>query len=262
MIKDSITQSEFQEKLPSESRAFLDGVFSQCHGFIHIQIIHSTRKVRNPKTRKEEPETHSYFYKSVEEIPWDMLKEKNKEGFNIYFGICSRKEQKGEKSAVFEMPGIWSDIDGKHHGGKQGAWAYLWSMIGRSKLDPTVILDSGNGYHLYHLIKQPEVLKSKEDILKLEGYVKGVSQLLGGDHTHNINRIMRLPGFDNVKDLSNPKPCKIITCDFERRYSLADFDSYWMEITESQTNDSNFETIDIAGQIPIRFLGFSRKMQS
>ncbi|WP_207397004.1 hypothetical protein [Bremerella alba] len=61
----------------------------------------------------------------------------------------------------------------------------------------------------------------------LEGIVAGIADAVGGDHTTDLSRLMRLPGTFNRKDQRNgqePIPTELIQCDSSRRYSLSTFE--------------------------------------
>lgn len=231
----------------SEAKSFLKIFFSQHEGLIEI------RSIRPQRESESQPIVNSFFYRSIADILWEKLKQLNEQGCNIYYGVCTRKQEKGDKSSVYEMFGIWVDVDAKNFGSKQAAWEHIQRTIASTGLEPTLLVDSGNGYHLYFLFNKFEVVESLDSIHKLEGCIKGVEQLFGGDHTHNLDRIMRLPGFNNVKDLLNPKHCKIISFNPQRKYELSDFDSYQVEKNKTKP-DTNFEIGEIPDEIPLRFL--------
>jgi hypothetical protein len=57
----------------------------------------------------------------------------------------------------------------------------------------------------------------------------GIAAKIGGDHTQDLARILRLPGTLNRKDQRNgvePVPCVLVECEAERRYPLADFERF------------------------------------
>jgi P4 family phage/plasmid primase-like protien len=59
--------------------------------------------------------------------------------------------------------------------------------------------------------------------------IKGMAAQIGGDHTQDLSRILRLPATLNRKDERNgkePVPCVLVECDAERRYPLALFEPF------------------------------------
>jgi hypothetical protein len=57
----------------------------------------------------------------------------------------------------------------------------------------------------------------------------GIAAKIGGDHTKDISRLLRLPCTLNRKDQRNgtePIPCDVFECDPERKYPFSDFEHY------------------------------------
>ena len=83
--------------------------------------------------------------------------------------------------------------------------------------EPTMVVNSGHGFHLYWKLAEPQ---SPESIRQ---YSKGVHEALPSDSTHDPTRVMRVPGTTNVKDPENPKPCFIEAYNPERIYPIDSF---------------------------------------
>jgi P4 family phage/plasmid primase-like protien len=65
--------------------------------------------------------------------------------------------------------------------------------------------------------------------LHFQDVLAGVAAKIGGDHTKDISRLLRLPGTMNRKDQRSgkePIPCEIIEWDPERKYPFADFERF------------------------------------
>jgi hypothetical protein len=61
----------------------------------------------------------------------------------------------------------------------------------------------------------------------IQDVLRALARLAGADHTHDLARLLRMPGTTNRKDERNgrsPTRCELIECDATRRYSLADFE--------------------------------------
>lgn len=57
----------------------------------------------------------------------------------------------------------------------------------------------------------------------------GIASKIGGDHTQDISRILRVPGTLNRKDERNgkpPKPCTLVSCDATLRYPIEQFEPF------------------------------------
>ncbi|MEI8374957.1 MAG: phage/plasmid primase, P4 family [Planctomycetota bacterium] len=60
----------------------------------------------------------------------------------------------------------------------------------------------------------------------IQDTLAGIAQAIGGDHTTDLSRILRVPGTLNRKNERNgtpPVPCTLITCDPNRRYPISAF---------------------------------------
>ena len=63
----------------------------------------------------------------------------------------------------------------------------------------------------------------------IQDVLAGIAQLVGGDHTTDLARLLRLPGTLNRKDERNgrePKPTELVLCDPTRRFPLAAFEPF------------------------------------
>jgi hypothetical protein len=171
--------------------------------------------------------TSNYFESTESLIDWSL-----QESFtgNVYFGVCPRHERRGTKDAVRRLLCLWADLDDKDFaGGKEEAL----KMLGGFPVRPTAVVDSGNGYHAYWRLKEPEEATSA-----LESFLKRLALALGADtHVCDRARILRLPGTLNVKDPSNPLPVNIVELDPDRECNLEDFESYLPEAEPEQAQN-------------------------
>ena len=112
--------------------------------------------------------TSNYFESTESLIDWSL-----QESFtgNVYFGVCPRHERRGTKDAVRRLLCLWADLDDKDFaGGKEEAL----KMLGGFPVRPTAVVDSGNGYHAYWRLKEPEEATSA-----LESFLKRLALALG-----------------------------------------------------------------------------------
>lgn len=192
-------------------RQFLETLLPNLGGgFIEIRAIHPHH---GPQSR---------FYPSLdalfaEQEGIDTLAKHS----HVYFGVCPRNRREGTKDAVRLASCLWADVDAKlFPGGKAEALKRLREF----PLPPTVIVDSGHGYHAYWRFKEPEQITGPEDVARVEANLKALAQALKADPSAaELARILRLPGTQNLKDLSAPLPVIIVECDPGRQFNLSDF---------------------------------------
>ena len=97
---------------------------------------------------------------------------------------------------------------------------------------PTMIVNSGNGFHLYWKLTEP----INADVARK--WTKGIHAEFPTDATHDPTRIMRVPGTLNVKDPENPKPCFIEEYHPERAYHPNDMPQVHVNIAQHITRTS------------------------
>jgi len=94
---------------------------------------------------------------------------------------------------------------------------------------PTVVIFSGGGYQAFWRLREPRVLSGLDDAVDAARWNQGVELALGGDHCHNVDRLMRLPGTLNRPDQKKQKKGRrvmratVIDYDHRRVVALDEF---------------------------------------
>lgn len=137
----------------------------------------------------------------------------NATGWDAYYGVLPRIREGGKaEDVVTHSTVLWADIDAKAHMGDK---KYALSHLVRYAITPSVIVDSGHGYHAYWKLNAPHLWDEVYPVLV------GLAQQLRGDHVYDRPRILRIPGTTNYKDV--PVPVRTIRFDTTRILRLADF---------------------------------------
>lgn len=112
--------------------------------------------------------------------------------YDVYFGVCPRVPNRqghlgGGNQNVARVPVLWLDADAKEPHTKESRLAQV------QEWNPTTIVDSGHGYHVYW--------KLSEDVLpnQAQRFLKALAVQLGCDDTSDPARILRVPGTRNYK---------------------------------------------------------------
>lgn len=153
-------------------------------------------------------------------------------GWHVYFGVCPRKDSTGgKKEHVHKVPGLWIDLDVGEEGHKKQSdfttiAEALKAIHSTLAFQPSIIVDSGHGLHCYWKFSSHYKIKDDADRAMIEAMNKGLARALGGDCTHDVSRILRLPGTYNVKNPERPKECRIYEIHEDRVYSPDDFKGY------------------------------------
>lgn len=88
----------------------------------------------------------------------------------------------------------------------------------RFAIPPSVVVDSGHGYHAYWKLDREEPWYSCHLAMK------GLAQKLKGDHVYDAPRILRIPGTSNYKE--EPRPVRVVVFDTTNVRPLQDFGEY------------------------------------
>lgn len=134
------------------------------------------------------------------------LVDKADEGYDVYVGVLPRKERYGKASAIREAATIWADFDSKN---------MTATEMDSAVEDADIVVHSGGGMHAYWYTTDVEDVSSRLRQDNFSSVVQDIqlSKSNGkADSTHDLPRILRVPGTRNWKDRANPKPVILMSC--------------------------------------------------
>jgi len=134
------------------------------------------------------------------------LIDKAYEGFDIYVGVLPRKERFGKASSIREAAVVWADFDNKN---------MTATEMDSAIEDADIVVHSGGGMHAYWYTTDVEDVSTKIRQERFSAVVQDVqlSKSNGkADSTHDLPRILRLPGTLNWKDRNKPKTVCLLSC--------------------------------------------------
>ncbi len=136
---------------------------------------------------------------------------------NIFFGIQARRDGGGKKADVTKVRALWADLDFKGYtDGREGAFRALEAF----PLRPTVVVESGNGFHLYWYLAAAIAPSAA-----IEQLLGRLYQRLGADKSVlDLSRVLRVPETFNNKT-TPAKLARVYHAEYEAVYTLADFDA-------------------------------------
>ena len=179
--------------------------------------------------REGEAMTFRRFYPNIKALLKDIPRWKP--DLNYWIGAALRRDTRtGKKENLLALTAFFGDVDCGTAGHKMTpryqAKAEALAAIEAFTLRPNVVVDSGGGFQIYWLLRNPVDL-SNGNFSQVEHVNRGLALALGGDvGATDASRILRLPGTFNMKLAGNPRPVKIVWCEPERVYDLADFGEY------------------------------------
>jgi hypothetical protein len=127
-------------------------------------------------------------------------------GYDVYVGVCPRAAPEGPgrklgKDSIEQVGAVWIDLDSKVPGSSQGL------------LDNCdIVVHTGNGWHGYVMLPAVANCRNTKDRTAIESKIRSWqnSIILGTDPVGNVDRILRVPGTINWKDVDNPKAVTLL----------------------------------------------------
>jgi hypothetical protein len=142
---------------------------------------------------------------------------------DVYFGVClqdpaaERPGSRGSAESAVVVPGVWADLDVAGPGKKKvhapSVEALLAHLAQRIEQRPSIVLLTGGGLHAWWLFDEPLVLTDEAErrgaaelVHRWQARLRAVLEEKGWalDSTHDLARVMRLPGTRNHKPEHEP----------------------------------------------------------
>ena len=200
-------------------RHFLAALFDQ-HDIVEIRPIEIWRDdISGNRHSKVFRSERRWLTRAEILASYSKLLESNvKRHANIFMGVNARSQVGGAKKRdVTVCRCLWADMD------EVTPEVARWRCQEVGVPDPSVLVDSGSGVHLYWVLNAPVAMVDAEERQRFERQLKSLYRLLGCDATSDVNRLLRLPGFWNVKDARSgaaPTRCKLVRCVPGRRFAV------------------------------------------
>jgi putative DNA primase/helicase len=148
-------------------------------------------------------------------------------GMHVYFGVHPTgtkrgKNQRARTADVTSAGCLFGEFDAKDFGNdKQACLKHIEGL----PLPPSVIIDSGGGYHCFWLLDQPFVIRNEEDRKRIDRVQKAwVAFVHSDDGAKDLARILRVPGTMNNK-YTPARPVTFISTEFDTLYDLDDLEA-------------------------------------
>ena len=171
-----------------------------------------------PRNKKKPVVRRFYQTLSALKTAWSDLIDLNDERYEVLFGVIPRDAGNGnELTGPVTLHCLFVDLDvGPEKPCKNINEALR--RLKKFKLKPTAIVQSGNGLHVYFLLRKPVRVDSGE----VKRLLQELARSLGGDlQSAEPARLLRAPNTINWKDVKKPKPCKVLSLKPKRRYRLS-----------------------------------------
>jgi hypothetical protein len=170
------------------------------------------RSIRDGKVKQ--------WWEADRQAACDLAISQSDAGWDAYYGVLPRLDRVGDAEHIAPSTQVlWADLDAKTIGSKQAA---LMTLV-RAPVPPSVVVDSGHGYHAYWRLDMPWTWELAHMAMV------GIADDLRGDHVYDRARILRIPGTMNWKDPDAPVPVRAIVFDTTNVRPAADF-YRWLDL--------------------------------
>jgi hypothetical protein len=195
---------------------FLEALFGQYFrkrdGFLIVKTV-----------RNRDYKTSTRFFPNIE----ILSRESYDESQNVFFGICPRESMKADgEDAVRYITSLWAGLDlgPDGHSGRRSYFSdnrQVARAVRSFPLNPSIIVESGTGMHLYWLLKSVTEIQDpefvEEQLGKINHYFQCRTEV-------KLNSTMRLPGTVNSKMTGQALRCSVKFINPDFRYELTDFE--------------------------------------
>ncbi|MBI5961611.1 MAG: primase C-terminal domain-containing protein [Chloroflexi bacterium] len=151
----------------------------------------------------------------------------NQAGYGVYFAPCLRREKKGGAESAALVPALWADVDCDDLPDRR---AKALETLTTFDPAPSILLDSGGGWHVYWLLDPLVALDSDEARQKIAHLLHGLFAAVGGDveYVKSSASLLRLPDSVNTKPERGGVVAVITEFYPERQYPLSAFE--WLAV--------------------------------
>ena len=186
---------------------FLSCLFAPyaSEGFIEIKVFPDGR-ARNGRAEQKFialPDIRGPKRRATLQTLWDWATERNAAGKGIFVGVLPRGRARGTARDVYRAGVAWADLDFKVNGRDA-----VMDAIAES--DPDIVVLSGYGAHAYWYKSGDPVELTDANLRRFSKWVRAKQQAVmpGCDPVHDVSRVLRCPGFLNMK---NPDDARVVT---------------------------------------------------
>ena len=182
------------------------------------------------------PQKQTAWFRVGDDLP--ITEEMSSLGGNLYFGVHPVTEipttdkdgnparpevVRGRIEIIAAINALFAEFDAAHFEGEKSK---ALDHIDALDPAPSIVVDSGGGYHCYWLFYEPFTIRSSEDRERARQLQHAWVDYVGGDGgAKDLARVLRVPGTLNRK-YAPPRPVEFHKADFELLYSIDELAAY------------------------------------
>jgi hypothetical protein len=220
----------------SIASSFLNGLFGDADPGLWV-LIWCLQPGTGDRAKKS-----WWFQVSDLAIAAERAMERSAKKEDVYVQVALSPNNFGPKErckadATAGMVALWADVDYGAEGHKKTNHppdaVQALDLVRSMPIQPTLIVNSGHGLHPWWCFKEPWIFTDAADrrrgmelaerwelLLRRKATEKG----WGLDSTHDLARVLRVPGTMNQKGM--PMPVTIFSADWSLRYTRDDFEPF------------------------------------
>jgi hypothetical protein len=200
---------------------FLDALFGNYwkrhHGFVLVKTY--SRAAPRPN--------HRYF-PSVETLAREQYGREQ----HVLFGVVTRERMKPDKDHIKYLTALWSglDIGPDGYSGKTKHFStenQALSAVAGFPLKPSIVINSGRGFHIYWLLKEVLEIKDPEHV---ENILTRINEYFQCSSLTGLDATLRLPDTTNPRGAGHGVACSIRHFDPSLQYELSQFEDLDLRI--------------------------------
>ena len=206
----------------------------------------------------KDKDKRSEYFKDVDAAK-ARSKELSAEGRDVYFGLGLGPDGQADHHKRFKVSDVkaitalWLDADyGLHDSGKKYPETSddALALIRQIFLQPSLIVDSGGGFHVYWLLKEPWEFSDDDDKKSAQRLVSAWQNMIQSiwrkagftiDSTKDLARVLRVPGTMNYK---YGKEVQVFSKS-EYKYDPSDFEQFINTADEAQIDTVEIPQINV-----------------
>jgi hypothetical protein len=146
---------------------------------------------------------------------------------------------------VTALNALYAEYDEDDFGSKLAILAHIATLPAL----PSVIIDSGGGYHCYWLLDVPYVLDTPAARQRAKDIqARWVALVSGDDDAKDLSRVLRLPGTLNYK-YTPARPVTFERAEFDRLYTLDTLEGELPAVALRKEKQASTTTLDLTGNV-------------
>jgi len=187
----------------------------------------------------------SEWWKTLEGVP--EIPEETRLKQELYFGVHPSKEEKGQhqrsrEEDIAAVSCVYADIDAKDFGNSKRV---AENHIKELNPPPSIIVDSGGGFHCYWLLEEPFEITTKFKLEVAKSLQARWVDYVGGDlAVHDLARILRIPGTLNHK-YDPPREVKIVYQNLDRLYTPDSLEEFLPDLDHRGGGEEELDELNI-----------------